>query len=77
LTNEARRGSRKRPGVTVVAPERRSRNDLQKFVASEIKKWAGPIKPRSPQRKLLRAGRANVDIARFESFRKGVSFVAS
>jgi hypothetical protein len=31
-------------GVTVVAPERRSRDYLQKFVASEIKKWAGPIK---------------------------------
>jgi len=31
-------------GVTVVAPERRSQNYLQKFVASEITKWAGPIK---------------------------------
>ena len=31
-------------GVTVVAPERRSRDYLQKFVASEIAKWAGPIK---------------------------------
>ena len=31
-------------GVTVVAPERRSREYLQKFVASEIEKWAGPIK---------------------------------
>jgi len=31
-------------GVTVVAPERRSRDYLQKFVASEIEKWAGPIK---------------------------------
>ena len=29
-------------GVTVVAPERRSRDYLQKFVASEIQKWAGP-----------------------------------
>ena len=31
-------------GVTVVSPERRSRDYLQKFVASEIDKWAGPIK---------------------------------
>ena len=31
-------------GVVVVAPERRSRDYLQKFVASEIGKWAGPIK---------------------------------
>src|SRR5262249_27260139 len=31
-------------GLTVVAPERRSSEYLQKFVVSEIKKWAGPIK---------------------------------
>jgi tripartite-type tricarboxylate transporter receptor subunit TctC len=31
-------------GVTVVAPERRSRDYLKKFVATEIEKWAGPIK---------------------------------
>jgi tripartite-type tricarboxylate transporter receptor subunit TctC len=31
-------------GVTLVAPERRTPDYLQKFVASEIEKWAGPIK---------------------------------
>ena len=31
-------------GVTVVAPERRSREYLQKFVASEIEKNAAPIR---------------------------------
>src|SRR6202163_4562497 len=31
-------------GATVVAPERRSPEYLGKFVASEIEKWAGPIK---------------------------------
>jgi tripartite-type tricarboxylate transporter receptor subunit TctC len=31
-------------GVTVVAPERQSREYLKKFVVSEIEKWAGPIK---------------------------------
>ena len=31
-------------GVTVVSPERQSRDYLQKFVANEIEKWAGPIK---------------------------------
>jgi tripartite-type tricarboxylate transporter receptor subunit TctC len=31
-------------GATVVAPERRSPDYLQTFVASEIQKWAGPIK---------------------------------
>jgi tripartite-type tricarboxylate transporter receptor subunit TctC len=31
-------------GVTLVASERRSPNYLQKFVADEIAKWAGPIK---------------------------------
>jgi tripartite-type tricarboxylate transporter receptor subunit TctC len=31
-------------GTTVVAPERRSPEYLQSFVASEIEKWAGPIK---------------------------------
>ena len=31
-------------GATVVAPDRRSPEYLQKFVESEIAKWAGPIK---------------------------------
>lgn len=31
-------------GVTVVPPERRSPDYLQKFLASEIERWAGPIK---------------------------------
>jgi tripartite-type tricarboxylate transporter receptor subunit TctC len=31
-------------GVTVVAPERRSPDYLQQFVATEIEKWTGPIK---------------------------------
>jgi tripartite-type tricarboxylate transporter receptor subunit TctC len=31
-------------GVTVVAPERRSPDYLRKFLASEIERWAGPIK---------------------------------
>jgi len=31
-------------GVTLVAPERRSPEYLQKFVEGEIKKWAAPIK---------------------------------
>jgi tripartite-type tricarboxylate transporter receptor subunit TctC len=31
-------------GVDVVAPERRSQEYLQKFVQSQIKKWAEPIK---------------------------------
>jgi tripartite-type tricarboxylate transporter receptor subunit TctC len=31
-------------GATIVAPERRSSEYLGKFVASEIEKWAGPIK---------------------------------
>jgi len=31
-------------GTTVVAPERRSPEYLQSFVAGEIEKWAGPIK---------------------------------
>ena len=31
-------------GVTLVAPERRSPEYLQKFVEGEIDKWAGPIK---------------------------------
>jgi tripartite-type tricarboxylate transporter receptor subunit TctC len=31
-------------GATVVAPERRTPEYLGKFVASEIEKWAGPIK---------------------------------
>src|SRR5262249_60592696 len=31
-------------GADVVAPERRSPEFLQKFVESEIEKWAGPIR---------------------------------
>jgi tripartite-type tricarboxylate transporter receptor subunit TctC len=31
-------------GAPAVAPERRSTEFLQKFLASEIEKWAGPIK---------------------------------
>ena len=31
-------------GVDLVAPERRSPEYLQKFVESEVAKWAGPIK---------------------------------
>ena len=31
-------------GVDVVAPERRSPEYLQKFVESQIEKWAAPIK---------------------------------
>ncbi len=31
-------------GADVVAPERRSPEYLQKFVVSEIEKWAGAIK---------------------------------
>jgi len=30
--------------ATVIAPERRSPEYLQKFVVSEIEKWAAPIK---------------------------------
>ena len=33
-----------RIGSTVVAPERRSSDYLQKFVESEIARWAAPIK---------------------------------
>jgi len=31
-------------GANIVAPQRRSSDYLGKFVASEIEKWAGPIK---------------------------------
>ena len=31
-------------GADLVAPERRSPEYLQKFVESEVAKWAGPIK---------------------------------
>jgi aspartate/glutamate racemase len=31
-------------GVTSVAPERRSPEYLQKFVADEVARWEGPIK---------------------------------
>jgi tripartite-type tricarboxylate transporter receptor subunit TctC len=34
----------KQIGADLVAPERRSREYLQKFVESEIEKWAAPIK---------------------------------
>jgi tripartite-type tricarboxylate transporter receptor subunit TctC len=34
----------KQIGATIVSPERRSSEYLAKFVAGEIKKWAGPIK---------------------------------
>jgi tripartite-type tricarboxylate transporter receptor subunit TctC len=34
----------KKNGADVVAPERRTPQYLQKFVASEIEKWSGPIK---------------------------------
>ncbi len=34
----------KKNGADVVAPERRTPEYLQKFVASEIEKWSGPIK---------------------------------
>ena len=33
-----------RIGATVVAPERRSSDYLRSFVASEIERWAGPIR---------------------------------
>jgi tripartite-type tricarboxylate transporter receptor subunit TctC len=51
--NEALRAAMDRPafrerleevGLVVVAPERRSPEYLQSFVASEIDKWAGPIR---------------------------------
>jgi hypothetical protein len=31
-------------GADQIAPDRRSRDYLQKFVASEVRKWAGLIK---------------------------------
>jgi hypothetical protein len=34
----------KKIGVAIVSPERRSADYLRKFVATEIEKWAGPIK---------------------------------
>jgi tripartite-type tricarboxylate transporter receptor subunit TctC len=34
----------KKNGADIVAPERRTPQYLQKFVASEIEKWSGPIK---------------------------------
>jgi tripartite-type tricarboxylate transporter receptor subunit TctC len=37
-------GQMKKVGADLVAPERRSPAYLQTFVASEIEKWAGPIK---------------------------------
>jgi tripartite-type tricarboxylate transporter receptor subunit TctC len=36
-------------GTTLVAPERRSPEYLQQFVASEVEKWAGPIKSSGAQ----------------------------
>ena len=34
----------KKVGADLVAPERRSPAHLQRFVETEIEKWAGPIK---------------------------------
>jgi tripartite-type tricarboxylate transporter receptor subunit TctC len=36
-------------GATVVEPERRSPEYLQKFVAGEIRKWSGAIKALRPE----------------------------
>jgi hypothetical protein len=36
-------------GTTLVAPERRSPGYLREFVASEVEKWAGPIKSSGAQ----------------------------
>ena len=44
MTTPAVAAQLKRNGADVVAPERRTPEYLQKFVASEIEKWAGPIK---------------------------------
>ncbi len=44
MTTPAVMAQLKKNGADAVAPERRSPQYLQKFVASEIEKWAGPIK---------------------------------
>src|SRR5215475_8086420 len=44
LTTPAVEARLKELGADVVAPDRRSPEFLQNFVASEIEKWAGPIK---------------------------------
>lgn len=44
LDNSAVQARLRETGVTVVAPDRRSPEYLARFVASEVKKWEGPIK---------------------------------
>jgi tripartite-type tricarboxylate transporter receptor subunit TctC len=44
MTTPAVAAQLKKNGADIVAPERRSPEYLQKFVASEIEKWAAPIK---------------------------------
>jgi len=44
LDNPAVQARLRETGVTVVAPDRRSPDYLAGFVASEVKKWEGPIK---------------------------------
>lgn len=44
LENTAVRAKLRETGVTAVAPDRRSPEYLAGFVASEVKKWEGPIK---------------------------------
>ena len=44
MTTPAVAAQLKKNGADIVAPERRTPEYLQKFVASEIDKWAGPIK---------------------------------
>jgi tripartite-type tricarboxylate transporter receptor subunit TctC len=44
ITTPAVMAQLKKNGADVVAPERRAPEYLQKFVASEIEKWASPIK---------------------------------
>jgi len=44
LESPAVKAKLRETGVTVVAPDRRSREYLDRFVASEVKKWEGPIK---------------------------------
>ena len=44
MTTPAVAAQLKKNGADIVAPERRSPEYLQKFVTSEIEKWAGPIK---------------------------------
>jgi tripartite-type tricarboxylate transporter receptor subunit TctC len=44
LDNPAVQSRLRETGVTVVAPNRRSPDYLARFVASEVKKWEGPIK---------------------------------